>query len=123
MTSKTSKYGIKICLLLYTKTFYTLNLETSCKSAMMSFSCSVKPYDFVNKLVAHVSKSNPKSHWFIHYPFMLHLQQEHQLISTGTVYKNKAKISEKLLQVHNRETHSKTFRFQRVKTFTSHMTK
>lgn len=127
MPNKPSKYGIKMYALVDAKTFYTLNLEIYPGTQPPGiYSCSNKPCDVVNRLIAPISKSNRNvtfDSWFTSYSLMLHLLKEHQLTSTGTVHKNQAEIPEKMLQVHNRELYSTIFGFQKDITLASYMAK
>ncbi|XP_013006050.2 piggyBac transposable element-derived protein 4 isoform X2 [Cavia porcellus] len=127
LPNKPSKYGIKMYTLVDAKTYYTFNLEIYPGTQPPGpYSCSNKPNDVVNRLVAPISQSNRNvtfDSWFTSYPLMLHLLREHQLTSVGTIRKNKAEIPNEMLQLRNRELYSTIFGFQRDITLASYMAK
>ncbi|XP_023565842.1 piggyBac transposable element-derived protein 4-like [Octodon degus] len=127
LPNKPSKYGIKIYTLVDAKTYYTFNLEIYPGIQPPGpYSCSNKPNDIINRLVAPISQSNRNvtfNSWFTSYPLMLHLLREHHLTSVGTIRKNKAEIPHEMLQVRNRELYSTIFGFQKDITLASYMAK
>lgn len=124
--NKPAKYGIKILALVDAKTFYVLNLEVYAgKQPSGLYQVSNSAFDVVERLIQMVSRSHRNitfDNWFTSYELMLHLLNQHQLTSTGTLRKNKRQIPECFTKT-NREPGSSLFGFQKDITIVSYAPK
>lgn len=124
--NKPAKYGIKFLALVDAKTFYVLNLEVYAgKQPSGLYKVSNSAFDVVEQLIQMVSRSHRNitfDNWFTSYELMLHLLNQHQLTSTGTLRKNKRQIPECFTKT-NRKPGSSLFGFQKDITIVSYAPK
>lgn len=125
--NKPAKYGIKIQAMVDSRTFYVLNMEVYAGTQPDGvYQLSNKPVDIVQRLVAPISGSNRNitfGNWYTSYELVTILRESHNLMSVGTLRKNKREIPKTLLEVKQRQSTSSMFGFQKHTTMVSYVPK
>lgn len=123
---KPAKYGIKIFALVDAKTFYTNNLEVYCgKQPDGPYFVSNKPFDIVNRLIAHLKGSGRNlttDNWYTSYPLAKSLLNDN-ITLLGTMRSNKKEIPREFLPSKSRQVGSTLFGFQNDISITSYVPK
>ncbi|XP_045496255.1 piggyBac transposable element-derived protein 4 isoform X1 [Colias croceus] len=115
-------YGIKMYAMVDTKKLYTYNLEiySSNKSDKLQ---SDEGFDVVDRLVRPVSQSNRHitiANRFTSIPLVKHLQENHNLKSTGALRKSQKEIPKSFLKTRGKEVHGAQFGFHKDLTLVSY---
>ncbi|XP_067121737.1 piggyBac transposable element-derived protein 4-like [Centruroides vittatus] len=124
--SKPNKYGIKIFLLVDSKTFYTHNLEVYCgKQPDGPFSVSNSADSVVKRLTRPIVNSGRNittDNWFTSFSLATDLLQD-RLTLVGTIRKNRKEIPAEFLNIKNRKVNSSKFAFTKAITLVSYVPK
>ncbi|CAH1986691.1 unnamed protein product [Acanthoscelides obtectus] len=124
--SKPAKYGLKIFVLVDSRTFYIHNMEMYCgKQPSGPYQVPNDAASIVKRLIKPINKSGRNitaDNYFSSVPLANELYINHHLTYVGTLRKNKRDIPPELLQVKNRPVHSTMCAFGKC-TLTSYIPK
>ncbi|XP_060846007.1 piggyBac transposable element-derived protein 4-like [Rhopalosiphum padi] len=119
--NKPNKYGIKIQALVYSRTFYTSNMEVYVGTQPDGpFKCDNSPSSIVKRLISPISKTGcniTMDNWYNSIPLANELLKNHNLTVMGTLRKNKREIPPVFLETKKREVNSTVWIWKRPFTY------